>query len=54
VTIGVVALIAGILIGAVVGLVIGNIPLGSVVGFSVALVYLLIASWMDRRLDKQT
>jgi hypothetical protein len=51
--IGIVVLLVGIVIGAVVGLLMGNIVLGGSTGFVLAFAYLLIASWMDRRQDKE-
>ena len=52
--VGIVVLLVGIVIGAGVGLILGNIVLGGAAGFTMAFLYLLIASWMDRREDKET
>jgi hypothetical protein len=43
----------GIVIGAGLGLLAGNVVLGGATGFVLAFAYLLIASWMDRRQDKE-
>lgn len=53
VTTGLLVMIIGTAIGAVLGwVVIDNLPVGMAAGFAISVVYLLVASWMDRRPDQ--
>ena len=52
---GIIVLIIGIVVGAVLGWVFMGDPFaGGAAGFAIAVVYLLVASWLDRREDKGT